>query len=92
MVLYLKDVDVIVSVVGKFGLVIKDVVKEGVVIIDVGNMLDENGKLKGDVDYDVVKEIVGVIIFVFGGVGLLIIIMVLNNILFVEKMCWGVDL
>lgn len=87
MVLYLKDVDVIVSVVGKFGLVIKDVVKEGVVIIDVGNMLDENGKLKGDVDYDVVKEIVGVIILVFGGVGLLIIIMVLNNILFVEKMC-----
>lgn len=92
MVLYLKDVDVIVSVVGKFGLVIKDVVKEGVVIIDVGNMLDENGKLKGDVDYDVVKEIVGVIILVFGGVGLLIIIMVLNNILFVEKMCWGIDL
>ncbi|MGO4092043.1 tetrahydrofolate dehydrogenase/cyclohydrolase catalytic domain-containing protein, partial [Staphylococcus aureus] len=33
---YLKDADVIVSAVGKPGLVTKDVVKEGAVIIDVG--------------------------------------------------------
>ena len=43
---YLKDADVIVSAVGKPGLVTKDVVKEGAVIIDVGNTPDENGKLK----------------------------------------------
>ncbi len=36
-------------------------VKEGAVIIDVGNTPDENGKLKGDVDYDAVKEIAGAI-------------------------------
>lgn len=82
---YLKDADVIVSAVGKPGLVTKDVVKEGAVIIDVGNTPDENGKLKGDVDYDAVKEIAGAITPVPGGVGPLTITMVLNNTLLAEK-------
>lgn len=88
---YLKDADVIVSAVGKPGLVTKDVVKEGAVIIDVGNTPDENGKLKGDVDYDAVKEIVGAITPVPGGVGPLTITMVLNNTLLAEKMRRGID-
>ncbi|HHQ6732845.1 TPA: bifunctional methylenetetrahydrofolate dehydrogenase/methenyltetrahydrofolate cyclohydrolase FolD [Staphylococcus aureus] len=88
---YLKDADIIVSAVGKPGLVTKDVVKEGAVIIDVGNTPDENGKLKGDVDYDAVKEIVGAITPVPGGVGPLTITMVLNNTLLAEKMRRGID-
>ncbi|HCV9188774.1 TPA: bifunctional methylenetetrahydrofolate dehydrogenase/methenyltetrahydrofolate cyclohydrolase FolD [Staphylococcus aureus] len=88
---YLKDADVIVSAVGKPGLVTKDVVKEGAVIIDVGNTPDENGKLKGDVDYDAVKEIAGAITPVPGGVGPLTITMVLNNTLLSEKMRRGID-
>ena len=88
---YLKDADVIVSAVGKPGLVTKDVVKEGAVIIDVVNTPDENGKLKGDVDYDAVKEIAGAITPVPGGVGPLTITMVLNNTLLAEKMRRGID-
>lgn len=88
---YLKDADVIVSAVGKPGLVTKDVVKEGAVIIDVGNTPDENGKLKGDIDYDAVKEIAGAITPVPGGVGPLTITMVLNNTLLAEKMRRGID-
>ncbi|HDJ2485116.1 TPA: bifunctional methylenetetrahydrofolate dehydrogenase/methenyltetrahydrofolate cyclohydrolase FolD, partial [Staphylococcus aureus] len=88
---YLKDADVIVSAVGKPGLVTKDVVKEGAVIIDVGNTPDENGKLKGDVDYDAVKEVAGAITPVPGGVGPLTITMVLNNTLLAEKMRRGID-
>lgn len=88
---YLKDADVIVSAVGKPGLITKDVVKEGAVIIDVGNTPDENGKLKGDVDYDAVKEIAGAITPVPGGVGPLTITMVLNNTLLAEKMRRGID-
>lgn len=88
---YLKDADVIVSAVGKPGSVTKDVVKEGAVIIDVGNTPDENGKLKGDVDYDAVKEIAGAITPVPGGVGPLTITMVLNNTLLAEKMRRGID-
>lgn len=88
---HLKDADVIVSAVGKPGLVTKDVVKEGAVIIDVGNTPDENGKLKGDVEYEEVKEIAGAITPVPGGAGPLTITMVLNNTLIAEKMRRGIE-
>ncbi|UXR29654.1 bifunctional methylenetetrahydrofolate dehydrogenase/methenyltetrahydrofolate cyclohydrolase FolD [Staphylococcus simulans] len=78
---HLKNADVIVSAVGRPGLVTKDDVKEGAVVIDVGNTPDENGKLKGDVEYDEVKEIAGAITPVPGGVGPMTITMVLNNTL-----------
>ncbi|MEL0538422.1 bifunctional methylenetetrahydrofolate dehydrogenase/methenyltetrahydrofolate cyclohydrolase FolD [Staphylococcus debuckii] len=83
---HLKDADIIVSAVGKPGLVTKDDVKEGAVVIDVGNTPDENGKLKGDVEYEDVKEIAGAITPVPGGVGPMTITMVLNNTLLAEKM------
>ncbi|MBO0387888.1 bifunctional methylenetetrahydrofolate dehydrogenase/methenyltetrahydrofolate cyclohydrolase FolD [Staphylococcus sp. HMSC056G08] len=88
---HLKSADVIVSAVGRPGLVTKDDVKEGAVVIDVGNTPDENGKLKGDVEYDEVKEIAGAITPVPGGVGPMTITMVLNNTLLAEKMRRGLD-
>lgn len=88
---HLKDADVIVSAVGKPGLVTKDDVKEGAVVIDVGNTPDENGKLKGDVEYEDVKEIAGAITPVPGGVGPMTITMVLNNTLLAEKMRRGIQ-
>lgn len=88
---HLKNADVIVSAVGRPGLVTKDDVKEGAVVIDVGNKPDENGKLKGDVEYDEVKEIAGAITPVPGGVGPMTITMVLNNTLLAEKMRRGLD-
>ena len=88
---HLKDADIIVSAVGKPGLVTKDDVKEGAVVIDVGNTPDENGKLKGDVEYEDVKEIAGAITPVPGGVGPMTITMVLNNTLLAEKMRRGIQ-
>ncbi|MHD0398114.1 bifunctional methylenetetrahydrofolate dehydrogenase/methenyltetrahydrofolate cyclohydrolase FolD [Staphylococcus simulans] len=88
---HLKNADVIVSAVGRPGLVTKDDVKEGAVVIDVGNTPDENGKLKGDVEYDEVKEVAGAITPVPGGVGPMTITMVLNNTLLAEKMRRGLD-
>lgn len=88
---HLKDADVIVSAVGRPGLVTKDDVKEGAVVIDVGNTPDENGKLKGDVEYDEVKEVAGAITPVPGGVGPMTITMVLNNTLLAEKMRRGIE-
>ncbi len=87
---HLKNADIIVSAVGQPGIVSKDDVKEGAVVIDVGNTPDENGKLKGDVDYDDVKEIAGAITPVPGGVGPMTITMVLNNTLLAEKMRRGI--
>ncbi|AMY05192.1 bifunctional methylenetetrahydrofolate dehydrogenase/methenyltetrahydrofolate cyclohydrolase [Staphylococcus condimenti] len=88
---HLKDADIIVSAVGKPGLVTKEDVKEGAVVIDVGNTPDENGKLKGDVEYEDVKEIAGAITPVPGGVGPMTITMVLNNTLLAEKMRRGIE-
>ena len=86
---HLKQADVIVSAVGQPGLVTKRKCQKGAVIIDVGNTPDENGKLKGDVAYDEVKEIASAITPVPGGVGPLTITMVLNNTLLAEKLRRG---
>ncbi|KAA9309371.1 bifunctional methylenetetrahydrofolate dehydrogenase/methenyltetrahydrofolate cyclohydrolase FolD [Staphylococcus epidermidis] len=86
---HLKQADMIVSAVGQPGLVTKENVKKGAVIIDVGNTPDENGKLKGDVAYDEIKEIASAITPVPGGVGPLTITMVLNNTLLAEKLRRG---
>ncbi|MFO3702470.1 bifunctional methylenetetrahydrofolate dehydrogenase/methenyltetrahydrofolate cyclohydrolase FolD [Staphylococcus felis] len=88
---HLKNADVIVSAVGRPGMVTKDDVKEGAVVIDVGNTPDENGKLKGDVEYDEVKDIAGAITPVPGGVGPMTITMVLNNTLIAEKLRRGLE-
>lgn len=87
----LKQADVIVSAVGHVHLVTKDLVKPGAVIIDVGNTPDENGKLKGDVDFEAVKEVASAITPVPGGVGPLTITMVLNNTLLAEKWKNGLE-
>lgn len=88
---HLKNADVIVSAVGRPGMVTKNDVKEGAVVIDVGNTPDENGKLKGDVEYVEVKDIAGAITPVPGGVGPMTITMVLNNTLIAEKMRRGLE-
>lgn len=87
----LKQSDVIVSAVGNVHLVTKDLVKPGAVIIDVGNTPDDDGKLKGDVDFEAVKEVAGAITPVPGGVGPLTITMVLNNTLLAEKWKNGIE-
>lgn len=80
----LKDYDVIVSAVGAPGLVTGEHLKEGAIVIDVGNtVVDE--KLVGDVDFDSAKEIASYITPVPGGVGPLTITMVLNNTLLAAK-------
>ncbi|WP_271399155.1 bifunctional methylenetetrahydrofolate dehydrogenase/methenyltetrahydrofolate cyclohydrolase FolD [Salinicoccus roseus] len=80
----LKDYDVIVSAVGAPGLVTGEHLKEGAIIIDVGNtVVDE--KLVGDVDFDSAKEVASYITPVPGGVGPLTITMVLNNTLLAAK-------
>ena len=73
-----RRADILVAAVGKAGFVTADMVKPGAVVIDVGiNRVD--GKVKGDVDYDAVKETAGWITPVPGGVGKMTITMLLAN-------------
>lgn len=75
-----KSADIIISAVGKPGLITKDHVKKGQVIIDVGTTV-EDGKLKGDVDYENVKDIVSAISPVPGGIGPLTVASLFQNLL-----------
>lgn len=64
-----RRADILVSAVGRRGLVTADMVKEGAVVIDVAMNRDERGKLCGDVDYAAVAEKAAYITPVPGGVG-----------------------
>ena len=73
-----RRADILVAAVGKAGFVTADMVKPGAIVIDVGiNRVD--GKVCGDVDFEKVREKVGWITPVPGGVGKMTIAMLLSN-------------
>ncbi|MBQ3089866.1 MAG: bifunctional methylenetetrahydrofolate dehydrogenase/methenyltetrahydrofolate cyclohydrolase FolD [Oscillospiraceae bacterium] len=76
-----READILVSAVGKTGLITADMVKEGAAVIDVAMNRDENGKLCGDVDFQAVKEKAGWITPVPGGCGPMTRVMLLRNTL-----------
>lgn len=78
---YTKQADIIISAIGKPKFVTSDMVKDGVIVIDVGINRDENGKLVGDVDFENVKERASYITPVPGGVGPMTIAMLMNNVI-----------
>ena len=61
--------DILIVAVGRPRMLKKEMVKDGAVVIDVGVNRDENGRLCGDVDFDDVVDVAGVITKVPGGVG-----------------------
>ena len=64
-----READILVSAVGRVGLVTPDMVKEGAVVIDVAMNRNEAGKLCGDVDLAAVEPKASYITPVPGGVG-----------------------
>ncbi len=84
-----RNADVLVAAVGKPLFVKADMVKPGATVIDVGINRIEPKKLVGDVDYDSVKEVVGAITPVPGGVGLLTIAMLMANTVKAAKLQAG---
>jgi methylenetetrahydrofolate dehydrogenase (NADP+)/methenyltetrahydrofolate cyclohydrolase len=86
-----QQADIIVSALGVPGFVTADMVKEGVVIIDVGiTRVEDASKEKGyyitgDVDFDSVSQKASYITPVPGGVGPMTIAMLLKNTLLARK-------
>ncbi len=82
-----RRADIIIAAMGRARFLTGDMVKPGVVVIDVGtNQIDDpthpKGKrLVGDVDFDSVKEVAGAITPVPGGVGPMTIASLLKNTL-----------
>lgn len=47
-----READILVAAAGKAGMISGEFVKPGAVVADVGINVDENGALKGDVEWD----------------------------------------
>ncbi len=77
----IKDADIVISGVGKYGLITGDMIKKGAVVIDIGFSLDENKKAKGDVDFESVFKKASYITPVPGGVGPITVACLLENLL-----------
>lgn len=76
---YCQQADIIVSAVGKAGLIQKDWVKNGACVVDVGMNRNLERKLVGDVAFEEVSSKTSFITPVPGGVGPMTIAMLLEN-------------
>jgi len=89
--LYTKVADILIAAMGKPRVITGAMLKEGVVVIDVGtNRVDDptakNGyRLVGDVDFDSASQVASAITPVPGGVGPMTITMLLKNTLQAAK-------
>lgn len=63
-----KTADILVSAVGK-NIIEGKMLKTGCVVVDVGIFKDENGKTRGDIDFESVSQIASYVSPVPGGVG-----------------------
>jgi len=94
MAAHTKRADIIIAAVGVPKMVTADMVKDGVVIIDVGvnrigKTADGKAILAGDVDFEAVKEKAGAITPVPGGVGPMTITMLMKNTVQAAKLAAG---
>jgi methylenetetrahydrofolate dehydrogenase (NADP+)/methenyltetrahydrofolate cyclohydrolase len=79
MISILENADVIITAVGKPGIVTGDDVKSGVVVIDAGT-LEVDGTIMGDVDYDSVSQKSSFITPTPGGVGPVTVAALMENV------------
>ena len=86
-----KQADILVAAIGKAGFVTEDMVKDGAIIIDVGINRTDEGKIKGDVDFDNVSKKASYITPVPGGVGPMTIAMLMNNLVKATKLQNNID-
>jgi len=64
-----READIIIAAAGKAGVVGEGFFKEGQIVIDVGINFDDEGNMKGDVDFAAAEPVVAAITPVPGGVG-----------------------
>lgn len=80
-----RQADILIVATGRRNTITTDMVKEGVVVIDVGMNRNELGKLCGDVDFENVKEKASFITPVPGGVGPMTITELLESTILAAK-------
>lgn len=84
---FTRQADILIVATGRVNTVTADMVREGVVVIDVGinriadNTRERGYRIVGDVDFDAVAEKASLITPVPGGVGVMTIAMLMKNTL-----------
>lgn len=73
--------DILISAVGKAGIITADMIKPGAVVIDAGINSVPGGGICGDVDFVNVEKVAGVISPVPGGVGSITTSLILKNVI-----------
>ena len=86
-----RRADILVSAVGRPGLVTADMVKPGAAVIDVAMNRDPEGRLTGDVDFPAVEPVAAFLTPVPGGVGPMTRACLLENVLRAARLRQGGD-
>jgi methylenetetrahydrofolate dehydrogenase (NADP+)/methenyltetrahydrofolate cyclohydrolase len=76
---HVRNADLLVVAVGKQSIVKGEWIKQGSVVIDIGINRNAEGKLVGDIDFDVAKQYARFITPVPGGVGPMTVATLLEN-------------
>lgn len=76
-----RRADILCAAVGRAKIITADMVKPGAVVIDFGVNFDAEGNMLGDVDFQAVKEVAGMITPVPGGSGPMTNVMLMLNVL-----------
>jgi methylenetetrahydrofolate dehydrogenase (NADP+)/methenyltetrahydrofolate cyclohydrolase len=74
-----RQADILCTATGVMALIKKDMVKDGVIVVDIGINVLEDGRIVGDVEFEEVSEKASLITPVPGGVGPVTIAMLLEN-------------
>lgn len=81
----IKQADILITALGKPEIINRDMIKNGVILID-GGINIKNGKIVGDIDFESVKDKVNWITPVPGGLGPLTVAFLLKNVVLANKL------
>ena len=77
---HVEMADILISAMGKRGIIESEWIKEKSVVVDVGINKDENGKICGDIDFESAKLRASFITPVPGGVGPMTVVSLMKNL------------
>ena len=77
----IQSADILISAIGKIGVIQSDWIKPGAIVIDVGFNRDSNGNICGDIDFNTASQRAGWISPVPGGVGPMTVATLMENTL-----------
>lgn len=80
-----KTADILVSAVGRPNLITKNIIRNNIIVIDVG-ISRVDGKVVGDTDFENIKDKCSYITPVPGGVGPMTVAMIIENLIIAEEL------